>query len=84
MNTKQLANVLIKVLGLSIVAHGIPAVINAAMTMLIAQGMGAQHGAWFPGWFGQISSVVTLIIGIVLIVASRSIAAVLFQHDDHA
>ena len=75
MKSKQLANVLIKILGLSLVVHGIPAVISAAMTMLIAQGMGAREGAWFPAWFGQIIPVITLAIGIVLMVASRSIAA---------
>jgi len=84
MKSKQLANVLIKILGLSIVAHSVPAIMNAAMTMLIAQGMGARQGAWFPAWFGQISPVATLIIGIVLIVASRNIAALLFKTDDDA
>jgi hypothetical protein len=82
MKSKQLANVLIKILGLSLVVHGIPAVISAAMTMLIAEGMGARQGAWFPGWFGQIIPVITMIIGIVLIVASRNITEFLFKTED--
>ena len=82
MKSKQLANVLIKILGLSLVAHGIIAVLNAAGSMLIAQGMGAQHGDWFPAWFGQIMPVTTLIIGIVLIVASGSITEFLFKAED--
>jgi hypothetical protein len=84
MKTRQLANVLIKVLGLSIVAHSIPAIISATMTMLIAQGMGARQGAWFPSWFGQITPLATLVIGIVLIVASRSVTGLLFKKDDDA
>ena len=82
MKSKQLANVLIKILGLSLVAHGIIAVLNAAGTMLIAQGMGARQGAWFPSWFGQISPVATLLIGIILIVASRNITNLLFKAED--
>ena len=56
--------------------------ISAAMTMLIAEGMGARQGAWFPGWFGQIIPVITLIIGIVLIIASRNITEFLFKAED--
>jgi len=83
MNTRQLTNVLIKVLGLSLIAHGIPAIISMAMTTLIEEGMGARTAGLFPSWVGQIAPVATLIIGIILIVASRSIADFLFRNDDN-
>ena len=81
MNTRQLAYILIKVLGLSIVAHSIPAGINTALTLVIAQGMGAQHGDWFPHWFPFVSTVASFAIGIALIVGSRGLAAALFKDE---
>jgi hypothetical protein len=84
MNTKQLANVLIKILGLSLVAHSVPSAISAGLTMLIQQAMGAQQPAWFSGWFGQLVPMTSLGVGIVLMVFSRGLAAWLFETEDNA
>jgi hypothetical protein len=84
MKTRQLANVLIKVLGLSIVANTIPAAIGAAMTLYNARGILAFGDLFRTGLFGQVSIAVSFIIGIVFIFASRSIAALFFKTDDDA
>ena len=79
MKTKQLANVLVKILGLSILVHSIPTMINLAFTTLIPDiVIGPQNSYWFLQRF----SVIEPVIGICLMVASRNIAAILFKDDD--
>ncbi|MBU6402467.1 MAG: hypothetical protein KGS61_19275 [Verrucomicrobia bacterium] len=80
MKTKQLANVLIKILGLSVVIHGIPALITGVFGLAYARGVGA------PGnyWFYPVSSVVLVALGICLIVKSRCVAELLFKGDDES
>jgi len=80
MNQKQLANVLVKILGLSFCAHGVPAVIAAIIAGVISliQAMhdGSQTGVHNPYWWGYsmtywITSVVEFGTGIYLVVRSR-------------
>jgi uncharacterized membrane protein len=78
MKTKQLANVLIKILGLSVLVHSIPAIITGLFNMVRARGVGS------PGdyWFYPVSSVILTAIGIYLIVKSRDVAEFLFKNED--
>ncbi len=78
MKTKQLANVLIKILGLSVVIHGIPAIISGLFTMARSRGMGASGDYWFY----PISSLVLVGLGICLIRQSRCVAEFLFKGED--
>jgi len=77
MKTKQLANVLIKILGLSLLVHSISSIIAEWMTMFISGGM-TQSGYWYV----QLSPLITVIIGIIFIVKSRDIATLLFKNED--
>jgi len=78
MKTKQLANILIKILGLSVLVHSIPAIINGVLTIAVAKGMGSHSGYWFL----QVPPVVSAAIGICLIIKSRDLAAFLFRGED--
>jgi len=89
MNPKQLANVLIKILGLSICVHGLPAFIAAAIgavEVLIHQMQDVhQNTGQFPVWTYSltylIQSVIEFIAGIFLIVRSRWITEKLFKDE---
>jgi hypothetical protein len=78
MKTKQLANILIKILGLSNLVRSIPAIITGLFNIVRARGSG------YPGdsWFYPVSSMVLAAIGILLIVKSRDVAAYLFKGED--
>jgi hypothetical protein len=77
MKTKQLANVLIKLLGLSEVFHSIPAMISGMFGLMQSRGMGSPGGFWlYPGL-----SMVMAAIGIYFIVKSRDIAEFLFKGE---
>ncbi len=78
MNSKQLANVLIKVLGLSILAHSIPGILNGILSALVARGVGAGGNYWLL----YVSPVASAAIGIWLLIQSRSIAEFLFRSGD--
>jgi hypothetical protein len=81
MKTKQLANVLIKVLGLSVLVHGIPSILTGLWTMLQAGTVGfGSHGNYY--WRYPLSSVVLVAVGIYLIVRSREVTAFLFKDKD--
>ena len=77
MKKKQLADVLIKVLGLSVVVHAIPQVLSGLITI-----MRVPRGASGDYWFYPVASVMTLVIGICLIFQSRAIVRYLFEGDD--
>jgi Mg2+ and Co2+ transporter CorA len=78
MKSKQLANVLIKILGLSVVIHSVPNIITGLFNMMRTRGGG------LPGenWFYPVSSVVLLALGIFLILKSRCVTDLLFKNDD--
>jgi hypothetical protein len=79
MKTKQLANILIKILGLSVVVHGIPSIITGLVQTLQVRGMGSQNGYF---WLYPFSSVILVAIGIYFVVQSRDVAAFLFKDED--
>jgi hypothetical protein len=80
MKSKQLANVLIKILGLSVSVHGIPSVITGLFQLLQYRGMGSQGGGYY--WLLPFSSVILVAIGIYLVIKSRDVAAFLFKDED--
>lgn len=79
MKTKQLANILIKILGLSVLVHGIPSIITGLFSAFQIRGASSQGGYY---WLYPLSSVVLVAIGIYLIVKSRDVAAFLFKDED--
>ena len=82
MKTKQLANILIKILGLSVIVHGIPSIITGFLPMLQAIGRSSSGGFGGFYWLYPFSSVILVVIGIYLIVKSRDVAAFLFKDED--
>lgn len=89
MKPKQLANVLIKILGLSICVHGFPAfiaaIIGAIETLTRAMQDGHQNIAQFPIWTYSltylIQSTIEFIAGIFIIVRSRWLVEKLFKDE---
>jgi hypothetical protein len=78
MKSKQLANVLIKILGLSVIVHGTPTIVMGFISALPA----ARAGAGFGAWIYLLSSVAVVVIGLFLIIQSRAVADFLFKGDD--
>ena len=89
MKPKQLANVLIKILGLSICVHGFPAFVAAVIgaVEVLIRGMQDGHSnmGQFPNWTYSmtylIQSVVEFVAGLLLIVWSRWITDKLFKDE---
>ena len=89
MNQKQLANVLIKILGLSICVHGFPAVIVAtiggAESLIHAMADSHQNASNFPFWTYSVTyliqPVVEFAVGIFLIARSQWINEKLFKEE---
>jgi uncharacterized membrane protein len=79
MKTKQLANVLIKILGLSVIVHGIPSFITGFIPMLQGIGSSSSKGLY---WLYLCASVILIVIGIYFVVKSRDVAAFLFKDED--
>jgi uncharacterized membrane protein len=89
MNQKQLANVLIKILGLSICVHGFPAFVAATIggveSLIRAMQDGHTNNGAFPFWTYSltylIQSVIEFIAGIFIIVRSRWLVEKLFKDE---
>ena len=89
MNSKQLANVLIKILGLSIGIHAFPASILAAISgfeaLIHAMQNHLSADALFPSWTYSLSYViqssVELAAGAFLILRSRWITELLLKNE---
>jgi hypothetical protein len=89
MNQKQLANVLLKVLGVSICVHGLPAFalafIGAFEALIRAMQDSHATGSSFPNWTYSLSywiqSVVVFVAGILLIIRSRWLVEKLFKDE---
>ncbi len=88
MKTKQLAYILIKILGLSVFIHAIPGIISGAydavrIGMAMQAGMHeGNYGGQTNYWVYPFSSLVLAAIGIYLIVQSRQVIGLLFKSDD--
>jgi hypothetical protein len=75
MRSKQLANVLIKILGLSILVHAIPSFVTGLLEIMRMMRLD------FSPLAVLFSPVVLAVLGIVLIVRSRDIAEFLFKNE---
>jgi hypothetical protein len=88
MKTKQLANILIKILGLSVFIHAIPGIIQGTydavrIGMAMQAGMHeANYGGQINYWVYPFTSLVLAAIGIYLIIQSRHVTRLLFKSDD--
>lgn len=78
MNTKQLANVLVKLLGLSVVIHALPGLITGLYNAARIRPVGGP-GDW---WFYALSSLVLTAIGIYMLVQTRHVTALLLKNCD--
>jgi hypothetical protein len=78
MKTKQLANVLIKILGLSVLVHAFPTIVSGFLPVIHVSSL--SQGGYF--WLYPLSSVIVVVIGLYLIVKSRDVAAFLFKDED--
>jgi len=80
MTQKQLANVLIKILGLSCCVEGVVRMgsgfLNLFATLTTRSGFGSMY-AWFNPFIGLIP----LVIGVLFILLSRVIAEFLFKDE---
>jgi hypothetical protein len=75
MKSKQLANVLIKILGLSLCAQSVMHLITGIFSTLAS-----SRGPFV--WINFVSGAILAAIGISLIVTSRNIAGFLFKNED--
>jgi hypothetical protein len=83
MNSRQLANVLIKVLGLWMCMEGIPAFVSGFLRALmpVLQGVPATRSPSYS-WTSAVRAVVYLALGALRILRSRWIADRLLKNDD--
>ncbi len=86
MKPKQLANVLTRILGLSLIAHGIPGLINSFYGWI--QFASDNHASLLSNagreshyWMVVLYDLYPLVIGIALIVGSRWITEKLFKDE---
>ena len=80
MKTKQLANVLIKILGLSVIVQGVPIILSGLLSMLQFGGVGS--GGAYNYFLHLLPTLIMVAIGIYLLVKSRAITAALFKDED--
>jgi hypothetical protein len=77
MKTKQLANVLIKILGLSVVVHTIPSIITAIYNVMRVRPFGVPGESWFVFFPGLL----LLAMGVYLVIQSRQVTGFLFKNE---
>ncbi|MGA2280898.1 MAG: hypothetical protein ABSG80_11420 [Verrucomicrobiota bacterium] len=81
MKSKQLANVLIKMLGLSVCISGIPGCVRGIVMALSSFGLTKTDAAEMALGYAM-GAGVQVLFGIILIVASRKISGWMFTKDD--
>ena len=84
MKPKQLANILIRILGLSLIAHGIPGFINGIINWLQFAGdnpFSSGVGRYSHYWLIVILDLIPFAVGICLIAGSRWFTDKLFQDE---
>ncbi len=86
MKSKQLANVLIKILGLSVCIHGIPnfvtGFVRGFLSELASSGATRMSTGSSASSAYVIGALVELALGIVLIVKSKALAELLLKRED--
>ncbi len=80
MKPKQLANVLIKILGLSMCAHSVSPILNAlATTLTAAPSYGSSYRTGFLYYF--VAGLIPAAVGIFLILKSQLVTDNLFKDE---
>ena len=81
MKPKQLANILIRILGLSLIVRALPGFLSGIL-MVILNSSPAEGGAFFlPILPTVVAAVVELALGFLLVTKSRKITACLFKDE---
>ena len=82
MNQKQLANVLIKILGLSMCVYGITPIATGIMDLFANLLQLVQYNVHSNTWSSpMMTGLLSAVIGVYLIIRSRSIAGTLFKNE---
>jgi len=80
MKQNQLANVLIKILGLYFCVDGGVRIISGMLNLLGALTSLRSFGSFYP-WVAPLSGMIMAAIGLLLILLSRALADILFKDD---
>ena len=81
MKSKQLANVLIKILGLSVCIHAIPTCVSGIVLALTTMGV-TKTDIFMRVFSYAAGAAVEAVVGIVFIAMSQKIAGMMFKTDD--
>jgi hypothetical protein len=82
MKSKQLANVLIKILGLSVCVHAVPALISVLLSAFMSLGVSRGDAPILRILLSGVGVGVEAIIGVLLIVNSPKVVELLFKGQD--
>lgn len=82
MKSKQLANVLIKMLGLSVCLYAIPSCVGGILFGLTSMSASKPDIAFLRMFSSAVGTGIQAIIGIVIICQSQKIAGMMFKTDD--
>lgn len=82
MKSKQLANVLIKVLGLSICLYAVPSLVGGVVYALTAAGVGKTDTTALRLFSSTVGAGVQAVFGFIIISASQKIAGMMFKDSD--
>jgi hypothetical protein len=80
MKQNQLANVLIKMLGLYFCVDGFVRVVSGVLSLLVDIMSRSGFGSFY-GWVSPFSGLIMAAIGLLLILLSRAIADILFKDE---
>ena len=80
MTKKQLADVLIKILGLSFCVDGIIRIVSGVINLLATLATRLSTGSVYV-WATPFTGLILAVIGLLFVVLSRSIADILFRDE---
>jgi len=80
MNQKQLANVLIKVLGLYFCVDGLVRIVSGVLNMLAVLTSRSGFGSFYT-WMSPFTGMILAAIGLFLVLLSRPVADILFKDE---
>ena len=83
MNQRQLANVLIKILGLSLCAQSVTHILSSAISLfsVLTTTLRTGYSGGLYTWLSPLLGVTTAIIGLLFIFMSKPIAEMLFKEE---
>ena len=82
MKPKQLANVLIKMLGLSVCLYAIPSCVSGILFGLTSMSVSKTDVTFLRIFSSAVGAGVQAIIGVVIVCQSQKIAGMMFKSDD--